>query len=296
MMPETIWWKTNAQMILVLAWCFHWKRETHSKKSAFYFFVTQRLSPAANPDPEAASRFNQIWPCLSSEMVSLLYQIPRSDCPHHKISNKISLLLLLSGYVCQTVLWGEAFECYPCEFDIFSERSKISGSELQGNYCDASCLTVKLIRAEKPCLYLLSIFPVGLIACKWKTRVRVLLLGVNTSVWFASFHLVLNSTVLVTRVSRSHKCTAAARSLLLASLCEIYSGETLVEWKMDVIVSVRGSSRSSASVVSYRLSLSHTETASHVSPPGQGELRFLCPPFRTILQHTLLKQSVPKFC
>lgn len=94
----------------------------------------------------------------------------------------LSLSLLSSGHVCQTVLWGESYECYPCEFDIFSEHSKILGSELQGNYCDASCLTVKLIRAEKPWLYLLSVFPVGLIARKWKTRVCVLLLGVNTSV------------------------------------------------------------------------------------------------------------------
>lgn len=46
------------------------------------------------------------------------------------LKQNLSLVLLLSGYICQTVLRGEAYECYPCEFDIFSERSKILGSEL----------------------------------------------------------------------------------------------------------------------------------------------------------------------
>lgn len=68
-------------------------------------------------------------------------------------------------------------------------------------------------------------------------------------VWFTYFQLILYCGVLVTCVLQSHKCTAAAHSLLLASLCEIYSRETLVEWKMAVIVSVRGSSHSGVRVV-----------------------------------------------
>lgn len=68
-------------------------------------------------------------------------------------------------------------------------------------------------------------------------------------VWFTYFQLILYSGILVTCVLQSHKCKAAAHSLLLASLCEIYSRETLVEWKMAVIVSVRVSSHSGASVV-----------------------------------------------
>ncbi len=82
--------------------------------------------------------------------------------------------------------------------------------------------------------YIFKYFPVGLIAHKWKARVCVLLLGVNTSVCVHVVYFViaiLNSGVLVTCcLLQSHKRTAASQ-LTLASLCEIYSRETLVEWK-----------------------------------------------------------------
>lgn len=88
---------TNDMLPLVIAWCFH---SNSQFKRDFYFIFFPKVSFIFlsivcrllwTPDPGAASCLNQIWPCLSSEMVSLLYQIPRSDCLHRKISNKISL-------------------------------------------------------------------------------------------------------------------------------------------------------------------------------------------------------------
>lgn len=169
--------------------------------------------------------------------VSLLYQIPRSDCLHHKISNKISLWfcfwvgtfarLFSEVKHMSAILVNLIFSLSAVKYWVLSYRAIIVMLHVwQWNWYEL-----------KSSGYIFEYFPFGLIAHKWKARVCVLLLGVNNSVCVHTCGLLLLSSS-YSQQWRSRNLlfiakpqTYSSPQLTLASLCEIYSRETLVEWK-----------------------------------------------------------------